>query len=223
MLTPLVPEGIVGLASVDQHLDGCGNRDDGGSEDDGHNARHIDLDRNEGLLTADHLSALDLLGVLNRNLALGVLHEHNEPDDEKECNAETGDCEVISRAALLGELPPYSEGVEHLGTACDDTRKEQNGNAVADALLVDLFAEPHDQCGACAEAGDDKDSDEGVDPFAAVLEDDVVALEHEVIHGALEHTETDGGGTDDVVELLASLSTFLRQLLQRRNGDGERV
>jgi len=66
----LVPEGIGRLASVDQHLDGCGNRDDSGGKDDGHNAGHIDLDGNEGLLTADHLSALDLLGILHGNLAL---------------------------------------------------------------------------------------------------------------------------------------------------------
>ena len=54
--------------------------DDGGSKDDGEYAARVDFERDIGTLTAVLLSAFDLLGVLNGNLALGLIDENDKSE-----------------------------------------------------------------------------------------------------------------------------------------------
>ena len=61
----------------------------GGSEDDGHNASRVNLERYHGVSASDKSSSLDLLGVLYRNPSLGIVkddyhnnHKHDDSNDD---------------------------------------------------------------------------------------------------------------------------------------------
>ncbi len=219
----LIPEGIVGLTLVRKPFDRGGNRDDRGGKDYRHNARHIHLHGNIGLLTAYHLSALHALCVLHGNPALGVLHEHYEPHDSEESYAHRRNYKVILRASSLCQRPPVDEGGEHSGTARNDTGKEKYRDTVAYALFVYLLAQPHNQSRTRTEAGDYKHRNIQILEIRVISSDYIVALEHDIIHCSLEYAKTYCGDAGNIVKLLAALAALLGKSLQRWDCHGEKL
>lgn len=64
---------------ADKEANGARNGEDRRREDDRHNTAHGHFDRQERALTAVNLSANDLLSILHRNAALGIVHENDDP------------------------------------------------------------------------------------------------------------------------------------------------
>ena len=138
-----------------EHLDSREDGADGGCENDRHNARHVHLERKVGRLTAVNLSSNDLLSVLNRNSSFTVGHPNDEADHcnresdseysdkdtcpNRNCNSFAADCEP----GLADDKVPELE-YESRNTGYDVCEKDDR-DAVADAVFINLFGEPHNE------------------------------------------------------------------------------
>ena len=94
------PEVIGLLGDATQRKDGGNERNDRGSEDDGHNTGHIQLEGKIRGLTAVHLTADNLLCILNGQSAFCVGHindEHENRDGENCCD----DCRCFSETYFV--------------------------------------------------------------------------------------------------------------------------
>ena len=97
-----------------------------------------------------HAPALLSSRVVDRDAALAALHEHHEADDgdaDGRHGAEHQDVDV----ALSRRFEGLADGTWE---PRHDAREDQERYAVADAALVDLFAEPHHEQGS-GHQGDD--------------------------------------------------------------------
>ena len=145
-----------------------------GREDDRDNAGLVDLERQVGggttvLATADHA-----LGVLHRNAALALLDEgdaHNE-DDEADGNHREDETTVVL------------EDVNAIGRqAGRDTREDEQRHTVANALLRDELAHPHDEHGARGHGDNEQDERKDV----AVRGKDLNALAQQLLAVSERH------------------------------------
>ena len=100
-----------------------------------------------------------------------------------------------------------------------DACKEQNGNAVSDALLVDLLAHPHHQSRAGCEG---ENNDEGYKNAGTTVsvKDNVLSIhaavaQVEIVRRALNKTQDNGNIPGDGSNLFAALFPFLGHSLQR--------
>ena len=155
---PLNPR-VVGLAKLRRHRRQGKDR---GREDDGDNARHVDLQRDVRggatvLATTNHA-----LGVLDRDAALGLLDVDDSDRDEEKQGNDSGDRTPLASLADRQEL---------LGQTGGDRREDQQRHAVTDAALSDELAEPHDDAGARHHDGNHQDKSQD----GAVLDDVLVA------------------------------------------------
>src|SRR5699024_501463 len=83
--------------------------------------------------------------------------------DEDEDGAPPGQDEGALGGGLEeGGLDTDPHGAHHAGYTGDDTGKENNGDAVANAKLGDLLTQPHDKGGTGGEA--EHDHNAGPDP-----------------------------------------------------------
>ena len=142
------------------------------------------------------------------------------------------------RDAAVVEIRPQRT-TRHRNTR-EDAGEQQNGNAVADAAIVDLLTEPHHQRGADGEAQDD---DNGGEPCGAGAagrsrrQRIVLVLCHEVIRDAEQKAQSNRHIARQFAELLAAVLALLCPALQHRDrhrqqlnddgtvdirGDGER-
>ena len=130
-------------------------------------------------------------------------------------------------------LPVSSECADGDGKSCDDTRKQEHGDTVSDAVLVDLLTEPHHQRGARGEHEHDNDARE-YHREALVVNGDVLAvvvalyladgvLEVEEVGGALNQTERYGDVTRDGADFASARLTFLGETLERGDGYAEKL
>ena len=110
-------------------------------EDDRHNARSIDLEREVLADTAVLLVADNPLCVLHRNLA-DSLHESDCSDDDEHPHDHLDDEEQQTATAVGGDLLADfgDEGVRQTG---HDTDHDDDGDTVADAAVGDALTEPH--------------------------------------------------------------------------------
>ena len=113
-----------------------------------------------GGLAAVHLSADNPFRVLHRDSSLRVVHEYDDPDNGQEDDDEQRYEEVIL-AERIGSLPcgleSLHQNVDRIGQSRHDTCEQQNGNTIANALLVDLLAQPHHHSGTGGEHQHDDD------------------------------------------------------------------
>ena len=110
-----------------------------------HNAASADANGDVGGLTAVHFVALDLFGVLHGHSSLCAVHEHDEHEDRDDDK---------DKSENVPDISPV--GADHLERVChrrtcgrNDTDKDDDGSAVADAVFGDSFAQPHDHDAAC--------------------------------------------------------------------------
>ena len=128
------------------------------SEDDGHDAAHIQLQGQIAVLPAHLLAAHHALGVLDVDAALCVGHDDDEHNGHQSQDDQQRQEEVVLGLAgrCLGQQT-RDRGVQR-GPVGHDGSKDQQGNTVADALVIDLLAAPGDQLSTCHEGRDDDHS-----------------------------------------------------------------
>ena len=213
------PEGALDLQQAADHV---GNAAQGAGEDDGHNAAHVHLDGNVARLTAVHLAAHHTLGVLHRDAALAVGeddHEHHRGDRQ---DGDDGDVDVVLRLAVSSFGQQGLHAADDVAPAGDDTDKDQQRNAVADALVVDLLAHPGEQLAASGEAQHDNNSAEPGFP-AGVVGQHAPAAQHHVVANAHGHADAGAGVAGDAGQLAPALLTLFAQPLQGGDRHSEQL
>ena len=220
------PEGA--FRRVRKHLDRRNDGADGGCEDDRHNTGHVDLERKGGGLAAVHLSADNLLSVLDRDSAFGVCHPNDEAD---ECNdhsegqnsddnanpeGDFGSTVLRSEGALTGDV--VQEGTCSCGKTGNDIGEQDHGDTVADTAVVDLFSEPHNEGRTRAVACNNNDSCEH-----AVINEKAVVLEELIVTDRGNETESNGYVSGVLVDLLSAFVAFLGEIFQVRDSDAEKL
>ncbi len=138
-------ERLLGREPAERHRK---ERDDRAREDDRHDARVVDLQRQILRVPAEHLAPDDAFRVLYRNLAhrLGDGDERRRSRDEEQNHSEQMLKAVLRLARTRDRTGEnLDEGGKRLRNVRDDAEDDQNRGAVADAALRDLFPEPeHD-------------------------------------------------------------------------------
>ena len=134
----------------------AGHDEDRLREDDRHDAGIVDLERQEGGLAAVDLVAADLLGVLDGDFALRLRDGDGAGDDGEEEKEQRDDQDRAPRPVLP---PPVPVSIcqpcnKRGGQARDDVDGDDHRDTVADALVGDLFAQPHQQQRAGEQADD---------------------------------------------------------------------
>ena len=136
----------IGRQRIEQH---GREAHDGASEDDRHHACVVHLERQVVGLRTVHLATDHALGVLDRNLADGLIDgDHRGGDDDEEENHAGG---LLPAVGVDGGGPDLAaeshidEGCESAREVGEDTDGDQNRGAVTDTALGDLLAKPeHD-------------------------------------------------------------------------------
>ena len=125
-------------------------------ENDGHDAGMIDPERKVMLAPAERLSAPGVLGLLNWDPPLSNRDEdrtrhHEDESAEKKEDAQDSH---LARSPLLAPVEILKEphdGVWHPG---NNARGQNHRDAVADAVLVNLLAQPHQEHASRSQPGD---------------------------------------------------------------------
>ena len=123
--------------------------EDGRSENDGHHAGVVKLERQVLRGAVEHFIAHDPFGVLHGNAPLGLRHRHDERHhDNQEGNQghEQHGSHGDNRAVLVHQGFPGQGDCTRKGVNNVDGNDE--GNAVADAAFRNLVAYPHQEHGA---------------------------------------------------------------------------
>ena len=199
----------------------------------------LTMQRQELAGAAEDAPAADVLGRLRRDAPLPLGdgddgHHHGDEQDDQHDDLLEADVLAAAAAQRADDLPVELAGLEeqrrrgrrHAG---DDAGHDDEADAVADAVLVDLLADPHQEDGA-GRHGDDHGQasrSHGVvvsrqgQPDAAWP----ARSAHDVldVHEGLEEADEDGGVAGVFVDLLAAALAFLLQLLQRRIDGAEQL
>ena len=175
-----------------------------------------------GGLTAVHLTAYHTLGILNRNAALGIGHDDNEHDGCQEQYQGEGNDEPVLHNTVDRQIELGDHSVHHRRCAGYDTGKQDHGDTIADALVVDLLTHPHNQHGASQEGGDDDNSGEVHCGTLGIGESAVIAHQEVVCH-RLQQAQGHSAVPGILVEDLPAFLTLLRELLQGRNGHSQQL
>ena len=150
-------------------------------EDDRHNAGHVDLDGDVAGLAAVHLAAYHALGVLDRDPALGVGQDDHEHDRHQRQHHQQRQEGVELRFAVLRAAHDVGDRRVNGGPAGHDAGKDQQRKAVANALGVDLVAQPGAELRTgCEGQNDDHGAEDagkavGIGQRVHVADDEVVA------------------------------------------------
>ncbi len=126
-------------------------------EDDGDHAGLVDFEWDIGGVTSVHLSSHDTFGVLDGNLATPLL-DHNDPDNNQYSDDQKGE-QAQDIDLSCQDAQKHSVGTHW--KLSNDTCKDEQRNAVSDAIFVDLFPEIHQEgCSGCQLEHGDGDADE---------------------------------------------------------------
>ena len=101
------------LVDLHEAADRARDRDQSGSEDDGHDAAHVQLQRQVAVLPAHLLAAHHTLGILDGDAALSVRHNDDEHDHDQCQNEQQGqeDVELALASSGAGQQTSH-RGVE---------------------------------------------------------------------------------------------------------------
>ena len=106
-------------------------------EDNRHNARHIHLNGQVGILAAVDLPANHTLGILDGNPPLRVIDKDDEQNQCHDPHQEDGGAPPLHGA--VGQVGHQRNQV--IRQPGNDIGKQDNGDTVADAELGNLFAQ----------------------------------------------------------------------------------
>lgn len=141
------------VSPAHEREDKFGERQNRKREDERHNAVGVDLYRNNGRLSAVHLVALDLFGVLNLNLSFCKFYPDDRreyDDDYHEITYETKEFDLSGRIEVSAEDRRAFLN-EELTRGSNDTRKDKERNTVGYAVIGYSFADPHSDAGTRGE------------------------------------------------------------------------
>ena len=152
------------------------------------------------------------LGIRDRDAAETGLNVNDE-DDHRQCNhakckhAEVADCACLD----IGE-----DCADVLRQSRNDTREDDERDAVADTVRCNLFPEPHEEHRPCRQCDGNDEDVHGVRVENRGLEADRHA-------DRLEEREHHRQVARDLRRFLMPLRAFLRPLLERRYNDVEQL
>ena len=173
-----------------------------------------------GVLTPIDAAAHYPFGILNRNASLAPFHvddethhhHHQDQDQQGDENAHLTSTQQAHGA---------DDAVWHAG---DNSGKNDQGDAIADPVFRNLFAEPHDEGGS---GGEGDDGDQPKSP-AALENHHFSTRGGHPFHAngnteALDDTQDDRAVAGVLGNLFSSCLAFLAQLLQMRDDDGQQL
>ena len=133
-------------------------------------------------------------------------HERKSEDNPKK----------VKRFAVKRARDIFPCDAGELRTSCDDTRKEYHRDAVADAVFINTFAEPH--CKACAgsEAGDDDEAGEEACAGEVILDGNVITVCH-------NKRKCNCNNAGDFIQLLLTFRTALCHFFKCGDCDGKKL
>ena len=206
---------------IDKAADGAGDGAEGAGEDDGHDAAHIQLQGQVAVLPADLLAAHHTPRILDGDAALGVGHDDDEHHDGQCQDHQQRQQHVVQR------LPAGCAG-EHVGDhggdrrpVGDDGREDDEGDAVADALVIDLLAAPGGQLRARGKGQDHHDGGKDACRAGGVLQGAHVAHQ-EVVADAQHQGDAGAHVAGDLPDLVLAVG-FLGQVLEIRDGNRQQL
>ena len=216
----LFPE--TALSRSHKRLNHAGQRHKRHCKDDRQDTGHVDLNRNEGRLAAIHLASDNPFSIGYRNSSFRVGHEDDESNHRNENDDNQRDDEVVLRF-LRAEFPPGSQRHEGVRAAGKDTGKKDDRDTIANTMLGDLIAHPHNQHRAGYETGHNHNRTEDSGETGVVIQYAVLVAQDKVVHNAHCNRKTEGGVTGDPLDLLLTVVAFLCKTLKRRNGNGQKL
>ena len=206
----ILPEEVEDLSR--EHQDGAG-------KNDGHNAGIIDLERQEGALSAIYLAPDHALGVLHGDFTLGLRDgDESGGHDKEQCQHEDALRETELGFGSNGGGKELVSGDDRTGETGNDTNGNQEGDAVTDSLLGDLLTEPNHDHGAGGQ-----ENRTGNEELGFAHEDDLavgggvearndatrIGTERHEQHETLHQANRDGEVTGILIDLLATDIAFL--------------
>ena len=209
------------LIDLQEAADRARDRNQSGSEDDGHDTAHVQLQGQIAVLPAHLLAAHHALCILDGDAAFCVGHNNDEHDHDQCQHDQQGQQNVELRLASSGAGQQTRDGGVDAGPVGNDRREDQKGQAVADALVIDLLAAPGDQLSTCGEGGDDDHGGKDTGRAARILQCAHVA-DHEVVTEAHHQSDDAAGVPGDLLQLVLAVR-LLRDVFQRRDRNGEQL
>ena len=216
-----VPHRVRSLIDLQEAADGARDGHQSRSEDDGHDAAHVQLQGQVAVLTAHLLAAHHALCILDGDAALCVGHDdHEDHGDQCQHDQQRQEHIVLGLAGRCLGQQTRDRSVQRRPVG-DDRGKDDERDTVADALVIDLLTAPGDQLCAGHEGCDDDHG--GEDTFCAVIVLQCAHIaDHEVVADAHDQSDHTTGIPVDLLQLLLAVG-FLRQIFQRRNCHGEQL
>ena len=96
-------------------------------------------------MAAIHLTTHDTFRILHGNLA-DALGDRNNENDHGQCNEQEQDnIQDVNRT----HIQIFRQRGDSVRKAGYDTRKDDQGDTVADTFLRDFLTDPHQQAGTC--------------------------------------------------------------------------
>ena len=205
-----------------------GNEQEAAGEDDGHDAGLVDQHGQVLPVAAEDAASADVLGALRGDAALPLADEH---DAHHDADKEQDEHEYFFRAHLAAQLhaaflddrrDQLAPGARHAG---ENARHNQQADAVADAVFVDLLAEPHEEHGARRhrEHAGQLPAEGQVAVDQEPLIDELEFAQGRQVAPALAKTEQHRGVAGVFVDFFASAFSLLLQLLQGRIDAGQEL
>src|SRR5262249_48455172 len=158
----------------------------------------------------------------DRDLPVRALDVDDDRDGHDHHPGEDQEIHVRAFGLVLEGGPGLDHGLRHTG---DDAGEDDQRDAVADAALGDLLAEPHDEGGA---GGEGDDGEEAEAPALDVVGDDALvagldALEVARDAEALDDGEDDGAVAGPLGDLAPAHLALFRELFQGRDDDRQQL
>ena len=216
-----IPHRVCLLVDLQEAADGARDGHQSRSEDDGHNAAHVQLQGQIAVLTAHLLAAYHALCVLNGDAALCVGHDDHE-DHSHQCQHDQQRQEevVLGLAGRCLSQQTLDRGVQRRPVG-DDRSKDDERDTVADALVIDLLTAPCDQLCASHKGCDDDDGGKDAGTAGNILQCAHIA-DHKVVADAHDQSDHSTCVPVDLLQLLLAVG-FLCQIFQRGNCHGEQL
>src|SRR5207248_1377906 len=134
-----------------------GEKHQGLGKNNRHDAAVIDSEREVLPLAAVDAPASGVLGLLNGNSPLRLGDEDRSGNDEHESRHEEENfsgSNFAFAAAADGHVALIDELADRAGHSSDDAGENDQADAVAQAIFVDLLAEPHEEYAAGGEGNE---------------------------------------------------------------------
>ena len=164
-------------------------------------------------LAAYLLTALQLLGILNRNSSLCILQYDNEDNHSYNNCQNDQSCKNSLRNRLVrNELAPQSSKILwHTRNNVDD---KHDRNTVSDSLFCDSFTDPHKHCRSCSKPRNNHNHSKRA--FTGQIISTIEGIRQ---CNCLEQTKSNCHVTGDRSNLLSAFFAVTLHFLKLWNGD----